>query len=145
MDWIEGYDIVDDGLYAPSGEKIAVIARYSGGFYVSPLSPELLEEFGGQGMDEQAHKSVEAACQQLVMAHANHLRVVSVDDVREGVSKVAQVLVEVQGNENQVQISDVQTAIDEASPSSLAKFLKEGLPSAIAGAGLAAAIRLLVG
>ena len=122
MDWIEGYQILDDALYSPSGEKIAHIARTMEGAAVLPVSPELIREFGAGDISAE---SAEAACQILVMAHAKHLRVVSVQDLREGAANVAQVLVQARADGgSSIQIGDIQTKVGKASPSTLLKFLK---------------------
>ena len=143
MDWIDGYHMTEEGLYSPSGAKIATISHTSVGAFVLPVSPELREEFGGA----VEGRSAEAQCQKLVMAHAKHLRVVPADDVRDGVAATVNKLVEIHGDGAQVHIGDVNVnkAVREASPPALTKVLKEGIPNALAGSGIASIFKMLAG
>ena len=145
--WIDGYNIENDGLYAPSGEKIAAIARtIDDGFDVMASSPELKDQGFAGSIGPNTHKSVESACQELVMAHAEEMRVVRFSEIREGVVKIAGSLIQVQGSNNQIQVTpdEIESTLNSESPSKILTLFKD-LPQAILQGTVGALIKSIIG
>lgn len=162
-DWIEGYRIAKEGrgegLYSPSGEKIAGIQRSRYAWWVSTVSPEL-KDMGFAQLRSGEYSSVEHACQTLVVAHAKGFRVVRQSDVTDAAALIASALVEAQarisitgdnnavqtGDNNAVTITPAQAAevVQKAGPSKVIDFLTKDLPSAIVSGSVGAAFTRLL-